>query len=230
MLFIKKKAALPPLPAGFTVTAHSGAYNTPDNSLEFVKRVLAEGCGVIEMDVTFRPSGVPVIVHDGAPKETEGVLLAEVFSLIAQSPAPRMNLDLKSTVNLPAVDALLREYGLFARAFYTGVGKDWAPAVKAASAVPYYLNLDVSKAARTDPAAADALSETVLSFGAVGLNVHYDCVSALNVSSAHAHGLLASLWTANNEQAMLKCLAMAPDNITTRHPDKLKALIERKQV
>ena len=87
-----------------TITAHSGAFGTPDNSLEYVKKVLEEHCEIFEIDVTFRPDGTPVVIHSGSPKADEGVLLEEVFALTAEDPAIRMNLDLKSVKNLPAVD------------------------------------------------------------------------------------------------------------------------------
>ena len=49
-----------------TITAHSGAFGTPDNSLEYVKKVLEEHCEIFEIDVTFRPDGTPVVIHSGA--------------------------------------------------------------------------------------------------------------------------------------------------------------------
>ncbi len=213
------------LPEGFTVTAHAGAFGTPDNSAESVRRALDEGVDIIEMDVTFRPSGTPVIIHSGAPAETEGIPLDEILAMAAESKTVRLNLDLKSVANLSAVDSLLQKYGLSGRAFYTGVGADWAPAVKANSAVPYYLNCPASRAEKTDPAAAAALAEKISALGAIGLNVHYGDASALTVRAVHAAGLLASLWTANTKSAMLRCLAMAPDNITTRKPDELYRIL-----
>ena len=110
-----------------TVTAHSGAFGTPDNSIDYVKKVLEENCEIFEIDVSFRPDGTPVIIHDGHPKANEGILLRDAFSLISADPALQMNLDLKSVKNLPAVDELLDRYGLTDRAFYTGVDADWAP-------------------------------------------------------------------------------------------------------
>ena len=225
MTYTKKQAAETVLPAGFTVTAHSGAFGTPDNSLAFVEKVIAENCDIIEMDVSFRPDGLPVIIHSGAPKEDEGIPLAEAFARIAEHPSLRMNLDLKSTVNLPAVDALLKEYGLFDRAFYTGVGEDWVPAVRQNSAVPYYINLPFACAMRRSKKAADAAAKRIRDAGALGLNTHYDDVSPTVVRAMRENGLLVSLWTANTPRAMRKCIVLCPDNITTRHPDKLIAML-----
>ena len=104
-----------------TITAHSGAFDTPDNSIEFVKKVLEEDCEIFEIDVTFRPDGTPVIIHSGSPKADEGILLRDVLALVAGHPSIRMNLDLKSVKNLPAVDELLENYGLTERAFFTAM-------------------------------------------------------------------------------------------------------------
>ena len=224
----KLQAAAAALPAGFTVTAHSGAFGTPDNSLAFVERAVAENCDILEIDVTFRPSGLPVMIHSGAPKEDEGVPLEEALRRIAAHPAIRMNLDLKSTANLPAVDALLQKYGLFDRAFYTGVGEDWAAAVKSGSAVPYYINLPVSPIAKRSKKAADAAAQRIKALGALGLNNHYNDVSPTVVRAMRENGLLVSLWTANTPAGMRKCIALCPDNITTRHPDKLNTIIQQK--
>ena len=208
-----------------TVTAHSGAFNTPENSLEFVNKALAENCDILEMDVSFRPSGKPVIIHKGAPDENEGIPLEEAFRLISAHPAIRMNLDLKSIAELPAVDALLREYGLFDRAFFTGVNETWAAAVKAGSSVPYYLNACISFGERRGCRLADSLAKRLISLGAVGLNVHYCDVTPTVVRAMHENGLPVSLWTANTKKAMRRCIALGADNITTRRPDVLRPML-----
>ena len=191
-----------------------------------MEKVVAENCDIIEMDVTFRPSGRPVMIHSGAPKEDEGVPLEEAFRRIAAHPEIKMNLDLKSTANLPAVDALLQKYGLFDRAFYTGVGEDWAAAVKSGSAVPYYINLPLSPVAKRSKKAADAAARRIKDLGALGLNNHYNDVSPTVVRAMRENGLLVSLWTANTPAGMRKCIALRPDNITTRHPNKLRDMLK----
>ena len=215
------------LPEGFTVTAHSGAFDTPDNSLAFVRRAVEGPCDIIEMDVTFRPNGDPVIIHSGAPNETEGIPLGEAFRLIAAHPTLKMNLDLKSTKNLPAVDALLAEHGLTERAFYTGVGESWVDTVRKNSAVSYYVNTDFSYALKRSARGADEAAKKLKALGAIGLNTHYNDVSATVVRAMHDNGLLVSLWTANTPRAMRRCLILCPDNVTTRHPDKLYQMMEK---
>ncbi|MBQ6419680.1 MAG: glycerophosphodiester phosphodiesterase [Clostridia bacterium] len=207
------------LPAGFTVTAHAGAFNTPDNSLESVKTILKNKCELIETDVSFRPDGTPVIIHKDDPDADEGVLFADVLRLIAEDPDIRMNLDLKSVRNLPQIDRLLREYGLFERAFFTGVGEDWIGQVRSESAVPTFLNAEPDKKTGKDPEKLQALADKIRTLGAVGLNSHYSAVTPLCGEILHKNGLLLSVWTANDKRAIRRCLAARPDNITSRHPD-----------
>lgn len=213
-----------------TVTAHSGAYDTPDNSIEFVKRALSEGCEILEIDVTFRPDGTPVIIHSSSPKASEGVLLRDVLSLVAADPSIRMNLDLKSVRNLPAVDELLNRYGLTDRAFYTGVGEDWTKTVRETSKIPYYLNAGVSPWRRSSEKALTALADKIVRLGAVGLNTHYDNCRPVMVKLFHEKGLPVSVWTVNDEKNAAKYAAMGVDNITSRCPDVVKAAMEAKGI
>lgn len=224
MYFSEKKLSDLTLPAGFTVTAHAGAYGTPDNTLTSIQTVLSKKSDIMEMDVSFRPDGTPVIIHAGTPGENDGILLESAFRLIAEHPSMRMNLDLKSVENLPAVDALVRQYGLFDRAFYTGVGEDWASKVRESSAIPYYLNAFPSYGEKRNPVAAARFAQKLKDLGALGLNTHYNSVSPTVVKTVHNCGLLVSLWTANDKCAMLRCLFMGADNITTRRPDRLLLL------
>lgn len=226
MRFIKTEIKGLHLPEGFTITAHSGAFDTPDNSEEFIKKAISENCSILELDVSFRPGGLPVIIHSDCPSENEGVPLKNAFEIIAKHPSVKINLDLKAFSNLPEIDKMLKAFGLFERAFFTGVNEKTAPKVKANSPLPYYINVETTDSEQKDPALAKKIAERIISAGGIGINSHYNSVSNEIVSAVHAKGLFASVWTANDVTAMKKCLGLSPDNITTRHPDVLKKLIE----
>ena len=205
-----------------TVTAHSGAFGTPDNTIENIARVLEENCDIIEMDVTFRKDGTPVIIHKSEPDDNEGVLLRDAFELISKNESILLNLDIKSTANLPAVDALLHEFGLFNRAFYTGVFADWVDAVKSNSAVPYYLNLNVKRWRRSSRKTAENVVEKIKKAGAIGMNVRYINVTKTLVSELHKNNIPISVWTINDEKTAKHFVSLGVDNITTRRPDMFK--------
>lgn len=226
MCFRKTELDKVSLPEGFTITAHSGAFGTPDNSEEFIKKAVSENCAVLELDVSFRPSSMPVIIHCDCPEEDEGVPLKNAFEIIAQHPQMKINLDLKAFSNLSEIDKMLKDFGLFERAFFTGVCEKTAPIVKANSEVPYFINIETTPSERENPMLAEKAAQRIISAGGIGINSHYDSVSKEIVRAVRAHGLLVSVWTANDARAMKNCLKLSPDNITTRHPDVLKKLIE----
>ena len=220
---LASSGTLQKLPAGLTVTYHAGALGTQDNSLDSIRVAVERGAQIVEFDVSFRPDGTPVIIHAGSPGQDEGELLADALTIVAQSETCRINLDLKSIANLPAVDRLAQEAGLSDRVFYTGVNMLWARKVRRQSAIPYFLNFTHART-RAGIAGLIALLKAT---GAIGLNANYHGANAAEVAALHRHGLQASFWTVNEVPEMLRVLAAAPDNVTSRRPDLLNALLGR---
>lgn len=204
-----------------TITAHSGAFETEDNSMENIRKVLDENCEIMEVDVTFRPDDTPVIIHKSAPSEEEGILLEEVLTLVAnhQNRDILLNLDLKSLNNLPQVDYLLEKNDLKGRAFFTGVFEEWVETVKKNSSLQYYLNASIEERDKDRKEAVIALAKKVKKLGAIGLNTHYSNVCPILIETFHREGLLVSVWTVNEPQLAREFLAMGVDNLTTRKPD-----------
>lgn len=213
------------LPEGFTVTCHAGAYHTKANSLQSIEVAVSNGAKVIEFDVSFRPDGTPVIIHNSNPEANEGVLFSDAVDIIAKTDECLINLDIKSTANLSAVDKIIREKGLFERVFYTGVFADWVNAVKSSSSIPYYLNHPISDAEASDETAAQAVADKAKALGAFGINSNFRNATPLFVEKMRENGLLVSLWTVNNAENMVRVLKLRPDNITTKKPDLIKMII-----
>jgi len=202
-----------------TITAHAGAMNTEANTLDSVKVCIeAAKTGNIEVDVRFLADGTPVLGHDEGQKG-EGATLADCLTLVAQSQAG-INLDLKEWSNIPGAVALVREYGLEDRAFFTGVGLGEIGAVKGRG-LTYYLNC-APKAFGLD---AKKIVRTAVECGVVGLNIHYRLCTQRLMDEARAAGLAVSVWTVDNEPAMQKMIRYGVDNITTRHPDVCEGLL-----
>lgn len=212
------------LPDGFTITCHAGSFGTPDNSLESLQTAVDWGADIVEFDVSFRPDGTAVIIHDSAPKMNEGVLLGEALKIVAGVENCRINLDIKSTANLPEVDRLVKEYGLFERVFYTGVFEDWVETVRKTSSIPYYLNHKITAEEANDSKRALEIIEKTKKLGAIGINSNYKHGTKAFSDIAHKNGLLVSLWTVNKVRDMVRVIEALPDNITTRKPDFLKKI------
>lgn len=207
------------LPEGFTVTFHAGALGTKPNTLDSIRKSLEYGAEVIELDVTFRPDATAVIIHSSSPESDEGVLLCEALKIVAADEKCRINLDIKSTSNLPEVDRLVKEYGLFERVFYTGVFEDWVEAVEKNSDIAYYVNHNLTAEEAASEEMLQELAERIISLGAIGLNSNLKNASALATKVMHKNGLLVSLWTANKPSDTAKIITCLPDNLTTKKPN-----------
>lgn len=213
------------LPDRFTVTCHAGSFHTKANSVYSVRAAVEWGADIVEFDVSFRPDGTPVIIHNSKPEINQGVSLEKALDEVTKSKTCKINLDIKSTANLPAVDKLVKLKGLEKRVFYTGVFEDWVETVHSNSAIPYYINYNPTKEESSDINYVSYIIKKALELGAIGINSNFSGVTHLLVDTAHKNGLLVSLWTANNISDMLSALALCPDNITTKKPDILKKLI-----
>lgn len=222
---IRAKTNVPNLPKGFTLTYHAGALNTKPNTVESIEAALADGAKVVEFDVSFRPDGTAVIIHADRPKEIEGVLLDNALAAVAKDKNCRINLDIKSTANLPQVDILVKKHCLSERVFYTGVFRDWVDAVKENSDIPYYLNHNVSAEEAASTILLQKLAEEIVSLGAIGLNSNFSNANATVTEVMHKNGLLVSLWTVNSSKDAARVIGYLPDNITTKKPHLIKNMI-----
>lgn len=211
----------------FTVTAHTGAFGTEQNSLESVKAAIASKVDILEVDVTFRPDTTPVIKHDAAPTAGEGILLEEVFKLLSECKDKRINLDLKSFREdcLPSVEKLANDYKLIGRAFFTGVSeKDCATVARCCPNIPYYLNCSLSSKSEE---AVLALASKTVSLGAIGINMYFKKTYPDLYQMMNDKNILVSLWTVNTIKSIRKVLEYRTDNITTKDPQKVFEVIGR---
>jgi len=212
------------------VTAHSGAENTPDNSLEFLQTCVRLGFEIAEIDVTFRADGTPVLMHASAAGEQDGVLFADAVAYIASaSDSLRLNLDLKSVENLPAIVKILEENEMLGRCFFTGVKEAWTEKVRTDTdgKVPYYLNYSFAFWKRYSAKCRHEALRRVRDCGAVGINCAHRMASHAMVELFRKNGLLTSFWTVNSERDMRRLIAFAPDNLTSRRPVRLLEILNQ---
>ncbi len=219
------KSMLIPLPDRFTYTAHTGCMRTEDNSLESIEAAMNSGADIIEIDLNFNENGEPVLAHD-APKGGE-VTLDEAFERIYVKKQLKINIDIKSTAALEKVKPLAEKYGLVDRIFFTGVNDEFLDDVRSnGGGVRYYLNVDVEPERKQTPEYLESLVKKVKDSGAIGINFNKDNATKELVDTFRANGLLVSIWTVDSEADMYRILSYAPDNITTRNPDKLSEALK----
>ena len=213
------------LPQNFTITAHTGCMGTEENSVESMQKGIDNGANIIEFDVHFTNDGVPVLSHD-APKGKE-LSLNVAFDFLAENENVKANVDMKSIDNMTAVRKAAMKKGVMSQIFFTGINAEFVDAVKTnCNDIDYYLNVDVKKNKNTDPEYLESLVAQVKEAGAVGINFNYKSASKELVDYFHQNDLLVSIWTVDKKMDMYKVLEMAPDNITTRNPDKLSEIIK----
>lgn len=213
------------LPENFTYTAHTGCVDTKDNSLEAIEIGAKYGADIVEFDLNFLSDGTPVLAHD-KPKGNE-ITLDEAFKKVSEYENLKVNVDAKSVANIKVVYPLAEKYGIEDRIFYTGIElKDVETVKKDSPQVPYYLNTDVEPSRKQTPEYLQSLVDKVKQSGAIGINFNKDNATRELVEIFHENDLLVSIWTVNEEKKMYEILLLSPDNITTRHPDKLKEIID----
>lgn len=212
---------------GFTITAHTGAFNTPENSLESVQAAIDNNVEILEIDIRRRPNGTLVISHDIVVTNNDGTELTEVFKLLQRDDC-RINLDIKETRTLNDLHDMLVEYNLLDRAFLTGIDQMNVAAVKESSCadMDYYLNYQPS---RIQIFTNDYKQKIILLLeetGAIGINCNYKYAGGTLSNLLHENGYKLSVWTVNSRYEMKRMLVAEPDNITTKEYDLLISVIE----
>ena len=211
----------------FTITVHTGAYNTQMNSIDSVKVAIDNNAKVIEVDIRQRPDGTVVMAHDLVVTNNDGVPFEEIVGLLKGTDV-RINLDIKETRVLNNLHKILVENELLKQSFLTGIETINVKAVKESDCadMEYYLNYMPSRSRvffdeyRTK--LIDLLNET----GAVGINCNYKYANSQLSGLLHKNGYKLSVWTVNTERRAKKMLAIKPDNITTKEPQMIENVIE----
>lgn len=196
-----------------TITAHAGALGTAPNTLESVE-ICMRAAPLIEVDVRFC-GDTPILSHD---KNKNAPPLEDCLALLAGT-RTGVNLDMKEHSHIAGIVALVRQYGLEGRAFFTGVRAREVDAVRE-SGLPYYLNCVPKRMSRNA-----GLVQAAVGLGCVGLNIHYKAASAKLLKEAHAAGLLVSVWTVDTAAAMRQMIRLGVDNLTTHRPDLCEGLL-----
>lgn len=211
----------------FTITVHTGAYNTQMNSIDSVKVAIDNNAKVIEVDIRQRPDGTVVMAHDLVVTNNDGVPFEEIVPLLKGTDIG-INLDIKETRALNNLHKILVENELLEQSFLTGIETINVKAVKESDCadMEYYLNYMPSRSRvffdeyRTK--LIDLLNET----GAVGINCNYKYANSQLSGLLHKNGYKLSVWTVNTERRAKKMLAIKPDNITTKEPQMIDTVIK----
>lgn len=186
------------------ITAHSGAENTVDNTLESI-RVMSEcGADIIEIDVRMH-DGVLVMSHDAPEGACDA--LEDAFKIVREHPGLKMNIDLKQSGIVKAVAELAEKCGVADRLLFTGsVGEEDFPVVRERGLTVWYNNDAM-------PEDADWLAG-VDELGFDALNLHFGDVN----DALREHADRLSVWTVDGESLLRRFLEADVKSITTHLP------------
>lgn len=212
----------------FTITAHTGAFNTPMNTIESVQAAIDNNAQIVELDVRQRLDGTVVMSHDIVVTNNDGAPLEDALKLIKDAPDIKINFDIKETKVLNNLYGLIVEYNLLDRSFLTGIEQINVKAVKASdcASMDYYLNYKPSKIKIFYDDYRQKIISLLEETGAVGINCNYKYAGSQLSNLLHKKGYKLSVWTIDKEKTAKKMLVIKPDNITTRDPDMIKSVID----
>jgi glycerophosphoryl diester phosphodiesterase len=211
---------------GFTVTAHAGAFDTTDNTMESVQTAIDNGAKSIELDVRQRPDGTVVMSRDIITTNNDGVELRSILA-IAKDSDVTLNLDIKETRLLSALHDLLVEYNMLTNVCLIGIEIYQANSVmENCPDVDYYINYIPSRIKIFSDDYQQRLISLIEKTGAVGINCNKAYASRTLSDMLHKNGYKLSVWTVDKKFDMKRVLVSKPDNIITRYPDRLQEVID----
>ena len=210
---------------GFTITAHTGAFDTPDNTIESVQAAIDNNVDVFEIDVRQRPDSTIVMSHDIVVTNTDGVEVSEAFDMIKNTDI-LLNLDIKETKCLKLLHDLLVDYGMLDRVFLTGIESFQADdVIENCPDVDFYINYTPSRIKIFSEDYQNKLIKMLDEKGAVGINCNHRYASLTLSNVLHDNGYKLSVWTVDKRREMKRALVNKPDNITTHNCNELKEVI-----
>jgi glycerophosphoryl diester phosphodiesterase len=206
------------------VTAHTGCMDTKENSIESALIGISEGADIVEVDVRFTESKVPVLSHDTVSDENSESLvkLRSIIEIMKDYPNIMMNLDIKETEGIGSLKEMLYENGIKNRVFFTGIEPDSVDRVREeCPGISYLINYAPDSLKIRDREYLKALVQMVSSHGAIGINLNYRFATEELVEVFHEADKKVYVWTVDNQQDIKNMMQLGVDSITSRRVNLL---------
>ena len=212
---------------GFTITAHTGAYNTPDNSMESLEKAIEHGDASFEIEVRQRPNGTIVMSNDIINTNSDGTEITAAFQRVKKTDM-HLNLDIRETRVLKNLHDLIVDYSLTDRVTLTGIEVFQANKVKEnCPGVEYYVNYMPSRINIFTEDYQQKIIDMLEKTGAIGINCNYKYASRTLSNLLHKNGYKLSIWTVDGKYQIKRALVNTADNITTHDPQKVQHIINK---
>lgn len=211
---------------GFTITAHTGAFDTADNTVASVQKCIDEKVEVLEVDIRQRPDGTVVMGHDIITTNNDGTELVSVLNMLKDTDI-QVNLDIKETKCLADLHDLIVEAGMVDQVFLTGIEPFQVKAVQEKCPdIAYYINYMPSRIKIFSDDYQQKIIDLLEKSGAVGINCHFNYASRTLSDTLHKNGYKLSVWTVDKTRHIKRMLVSKPDNITTHYPNLVQEVID----
>ena len=212
---------------GFTITAHTGAYNTPDNSMESLEKAIEHGDASFEIDVRQRPNGTIVMSNEIINTNSDGTEITAAFQRVKETDM-HLNLDIRETRVLKNLHDLIVDYSLTDRVTLTGIEVFQANKVKEnCPGVEYYVNYMPSRINIFTEDYQQKIIDMLEKTGAIGINCNYKYASRTLSNLLHKNGYKLSIWTVDRKYQIKRALVNTADNLTTHNPQKVQHIINK---
>lgn len=212
---------------GFTITVHTGAYNTPDNSMESLEKAIEHGDASFEIEVRQRPNGTIVMSNDIINTNSDGTEITAAFQRVKKTDM-HLNLDIRETRVLKNLHDLIVDYSLTDRVTLTGIEVFQANKVKEnCPGVEYYVNYMPSRINIFTEDYQQKIIDMLEKTGAIGINCNYKYASRTLSNLLHKNGYKLSIWTVDGKYQIKRALVNTADNITTNNPQKVQHIINK---
>ena len=212
---------------GFTITAHTGAYNTPNNSMESLEKAIEHGEASFEIEVRQRPNGTIVMSNDIINTNSDGTEITAAFQRVKKTDM-HLNLDIRETRVLKNLHDLIVDYSLTDRVTLTGIEVFQANKVKEnCPGVEYYVNYMPSRINIFTEDYQQKIIDMLEKTGAIGINCNYKYASRTLSNLLHKNGYKLSIWTVDGKYQIKRALVNTADNITTNNPQKVQHIINK---
>ena len=205
------------------ITAHSGNDGTTDDSLEAIEAGIYFGADAVEVDVRINKNGVLVLSHD---EDTEKMYkghphLAEAFDLVIRNGKIAINCDVKEIETISAILDLAAEKGIDSeKLILTGSVTPFAleenPAILKQSSVWINIEECLHHLCRTCDE-METIIDRCLRLGIRVLNMPCMETTIAFIPLMKERGIMASVWTVNEEEPLKQIFGLGVLNVTTRN-------------
>ncbi len=207
------------------ITAHSGADDTAENSMEFVQYALASNANAFEVDVRREPKhGMLVLSHDEIGDGAQ-LLLQHVLELVSQHSSMRINCDLKEPGLEQQTAELAVQMGISDRLIFSGTVNPICLKNMPIKKEQIYWNIDEPisgfyQRCRQNPAyalqAAEEMCSLCVPLGIQIINVYEGLVDDCFLKILDRHEIGVSVWTVDEDTRLSYFMSRGVRNITTR--------------